>query len=198
MPPSINSICVYCGANPGQDAAYADAANQLGQLLADRSIELVYGGGNVGLMGTIADAVMAGGGRVTGIIPKAIADVEVAHRAVTELHIVGNMHERKSMMARRADAFIVLPGGIGTMEEMFEAWTWAQLGIHHKPIGLLNTHGYYDALLKFLDAMSGEGFLKPAHRSMLLTGTTPESVLQTLLEAEPEKDAAWEGKWTQI
>jgi uncharacterized protein (TIGR00730 family) len=144
------SICVYCGSKPGTEPLFTQAAVEVGQWIAAHGGQLVYGGGSGGLMGTVADATLAAGGRVVGIIPKALVEKEWAHHGCTELHVVENMHDRKRMMAERADAFVALPGGIGTLEELFEVWTWRQLGYHDKPIGLLNTAGYYDGLLAFL------------------------------------------------
>jgi uncharacterized protein (TIGR00730 family) len=163
----MRRICVFCGSNPGQRPEYAEAAQSLGALLARRGLGLVYGGGNVGLMGIVADAAMAAGGEVIGIIPEALMRLEVGHRNVSELRVVGSMHERKAMMADLADAFIALPGGIGTMEEIFEVWTWGQLGLHAKPAGFLDVAGFYGHLNAFLDHMTAEGFLKPRHRDMV-------------------------------
>ncbi len=142
----MKSLCVYCGSSSGSDPAYAAAARELGQLLAAQQIELIYGGGRVGLMGTLADAVLDAGGRVQGVIPQSLADREVAHHGLTQLHIVETMHQRKALMAELSDGFLALPGGLGTFEELFEIWTWAQLGMHGKPIGLLNVAGYFDLL----------------------------------------------------
>jgi uncharacterized protein (TIGR00730 family) len=153
------SICVYCGSKPGTDARFAQAAVDVGAWIAAHGGQLVYGGGSGGLMGIVADATLAAGGRVVGIIPKALEEKEWAHHGCTELHIVDNMHDRKRMMAERADAFLALPGGIGTLEELFEVWTWRQLGYHDKPIGLLNTAGYYDGLLAFLHTAVAHQFL---------------------------------------
>ncbi|KAF0225760.1 MAG: hypothetical protein FD176_207 [Rhodospirillaceae bacterium] len=163
----MRRICVFCGSNPGQRPEYAEAARSLGALLAGRGLGLVYGGGNVGLMGIVADAAMKAGGNVIGIIPEALMRLEVGHRNVSELRVVGSMHERKAMMAELSDAFIALPGGIGTMEEIFEVWTWGQLGLHTKPAGFLDVGGFYGHLSAFLDHMTAEGFLKPRHRDMV-------------------------------
>lgn len=163
----MRRICVFCGSNPGQRPEYAEAARNLGALLAQRGLGLVYGGGNVGLMGIVADAAMKAGGNVIGIIPQALMRLEVGHRNVSELRVVGSMHERKAMMAELSDAFIALPGGIGTMEEIFEVWTWGQLGLHAKPAGFLDVGGFYGHLNAFLDHMTAEGFLKPRHRDMV-------------------------------
>lgn len=177
---NIRRVCVYCGARPGQHPAYGKLAARLGQLLAENNIGLVYGGGDVGLMGIVANAVMQNGGEVIGIIPKALSTKEVAHFGVTELEVVDSMHTRKARMAELSDAFIALPGGIGTLEELFETWTWAQLGYHGKPVGLLNTAGYYTPLLDFLDKMVLQGFLGAKERQMLLVDTEPTSLLDKL------------------
>lgn len=166
-------------------------ARRLGGLLVARHIGLVYGGGDVGLMGEIADAVMAGGGEVIGIIPKALATKEVAHFGVTELEVVDSMHTRKARMAALSEAFIALPGGIGTMEELFETWTWVQLGYHAKPVGLLNTAGYYTPLLEFLDKMVLQGFLRDKHRQMLVVDSDPAALLDKLSTYRPPAVQKW-------
>ena len=164
----INAICVYCGASAGTLPAYAEAARALARNLVEQRIALVYGGGKVGLMGIIADEVMRLGGDVTGVIPTALLDKEVGHTGLTRLHVVKDMHERKAMMAHLADGFIALPGGIGTLEELFEVMTWSQLGFHDKPIGLLNTLGFYDGLIGFLDHVATHGFLRGSHQKLLM------------------------------
>ena len=183
----MKSLCVYCGSSSGLSPNYADAARKLAQALVERKIALVYGGGNVGLMGVIADEVMRLGGHVTGVIPKALVRKEVGHRQITELHVVENMHERKAMMADLADGFIAMPGGIGTLEELFEVMTWAQLGFHDKPIGVLNVDGYYDALLAFLQHTVQQGFLRPQHASLLMVESDVAALLHRFetFEAEP-------------
>jgi len=183
----MKSLCVYCGSSSGLSPNYADAARKLAQALVERKIALVYGGGNVGLMGIIADEVMRLGGHVTGVIPKALVRKEVGHRQITELHVVENMHERKAMMADLADGFIAMPGGIGTLEELFEVMTWAQLGFHDKPIGVLNVDGYYDALLAFLQHTVQQGFLRPQHVSLLMVESDVAALLHRFetFEAEP-------------
>jgi uncharacterized protein (TIGR00730 family) len=183
----MKSLCVYCGSSSGITPNYADAARKLAQALVERKIALVYGGGNVGLMGIIADEVMRLGGHVTGVIPKALVRKEVGHRQITELHVVENMHERKAMMADLADGFIAMPGGIGTLEELFEVMTWAQLGFHDKPIGVLNVDGYYDALLAFLQHTVQQGFLRPQHASLLMVESDVAALLHRFetFEAEP-------------
>ena len=173
-------ICVYTGSRHGSRPEYEAAARAFGTLLAERGIGLVYGGGHLGLMGVIADAALAAGGEVVGVIPQKLVDWEVAHPGLTELHVVASMHERKQMMADLADAFVALPGGIGTMEELFEVWAWLHLGYHQKPCALLNVAGFYDPLIIFLDRMVDEGFLKTGTREMLLTGTDAERLLAAL------------------
>jgi hypothetical protein len=175
------NICVYCGSRAGTKPAYADAARQLGRLIGGHGHGLVYGGGNVGLMGIVADAVLAAGGPVVGVIPEALVQREVGHQGLSEQHVVPNMHVRKQMMAERADAFVALPGGIGTLEELYEVWTWRQLGYHDKPVGLLNVDGFYDALLRFMDHTVAEGFLDPAQRRMPLVDTDPARLLDRVL-----------------
>ncbi len=174
-------ICVYCGSKTGVDQVYTAAALALGAALARRGLGLVYGGGNVGLMGLLADAVLAGGGQVVGVIPQALADRELAHLKLTELRVVDDMHQRKALMAEQAHAFIALPGGYGTLEELFEALAWAQLGFHPKPVGLLNTAGYFDHLLAFLDHAVGQQFLQLRHRQLLRVGIEAEALVETLL-----------------
>lgn len=179
------SIAVYCGSRLGVRPAYAEAARLLGRTIGERGWQLVYGGGRVGLMGEVADAVLAAGGRVVGVIPQSLQAREVEHRGLDELHVVATMHVRKQMMADRADAFIALPGGIGTLEELYEVWTWQQLGYHHKPIGLLNTAGYFDALLQFMSTALGEGFLSESQHRVLQVGDEPVALLQQLTRAVP-------------
>ncbi|HCR66574.1 TIGR00730 family Rossman fold protein [Oceanicaulis sp. UBA2681] len=172
------SICVYCGSNPGAAPEYAQAAQAVGVKLAQNDIRLVYGGGQVGLMGLVADACIDAGGQVYGVIPDFLHQKEIAHPRVQDMHIVPSMHERKLKMADASDAFIAMPGGIGTMEELFEVWTWSQLGRHEKPVGVLNVNGYYDKLLEFIDHMTGEGFLMGKHRAMLMRGESIEELLE--------------------
>ncbi|MAC88083.1 MAG: TIGR00730 family Rossman fold protein [Maricaulis sp.] len=175
--PVMKSICVYCGSNAGKDPAFIAAADRLGEVLALRGIGMVYGGGQVGLMGRIADATLAAGGRVVGVIPEFLALKEIAHMGLSELHVVRSMHARKAKMVKLSQAFIAMPGGIGTMEEMFEVWTWAQLGQHRHPVGLLNVNGYYDELVAFLDKMTDQGFLAPEHRGALIVSDRVTSLL---------------------
>lgn len=174
------SVCVYCGSRHGARPAYAAAAQALGHEIGARGWQLVYGGGNVGLMGTVADAVLAAGGRVVGVIPDSLMKREVGHPGLHELHVVPTMHLRKQMMAERADAFVALPGGIGTLEELYEVWTWHQLGYHDQPIGLLNTEAYYDPLLAFMRRSVDEGFLAEAQHAVLQVDTEPLRLLQAL------------------
>jgi hypothetical protein len=176
------SLCVYCGSRPGVEPAWAEQAVLVGQWIARHGGELVYGGGHNGLMGIVADAALQAGGRVVGIIPQALVDKEYAHRGCTELHIVRTMHERKHMMAERSDAFLALPGGIGTLEEFFEVWTWRQLGYHDKPIGLLNHHGFYDGLLEFLQQTVSSGFMGPWQMDLVQVGQTPDALLKSLIQ----------------
>jgi uncharacterized protein (TIGR00730 family) len=164
----VKRVCVFSGSSPGADPAYRAAAAELGRRLADRGIELVYGGAHVGLMGAVADAALEGGGDVIGVIPQSLADREIAHPGVSDLRVVDSMHERKAVMAELADAFVALPGGVGTLEELFEVYTWNQLGLHAKPLGLLNVRGYFDGLAGFLDHATAERFVTPQHRAMLL------------------------------
>lgn len=174
------SVCVYCGSRPGNSPAFEAAARETGSLIGRLGWQLVYGGGRAGLMGVVADAALAAGARVVGVIPQSLMDREVGHQGLSELHVVRSMHERKSLMAERSDAFLALPGGIGTMEELFEVWTWRQLGYHDKPVGLLNTQGYYDALLAFMDVSVAGGFVAPAQRALLKVDADAASLLQRL------------------
>jgi len=174
------SICVYCGSRHGARPAYTAAARALGRAIGSRGWQLVYGGGRVGLMGEVADAALDSGGRVVGVIPESLKRLEVGHAGLHELHVVPTMHARKQMMAERADAFIALPGGIGTLEELYEVWTWRQLGYHDQPIGLLNVDGYYDDLLRFMAHSVDQGFLSPVQHGVLQVGTDPGQLLQLL------------------
>ena len=187
----MNSLCVFCGSNPGASPAYAEAAARLGRTLAGRGLNLVYGGGQVGLMGVVADAALAAGGTVTGVIPEALATRELAHAALSDLRVVGSMHERKARMSELSDGFIALPGGIGTLEEWFEVWTWSQLGFQPKPCGLLNVAGYYDHLLAFLDHMTAERFLTEIHREMVVVDDDPERLLDRLAAWQPPRVRKW-------
>ena len=174
------SVCVYCGSRSGYDPRYIQAALQAGQVIGQRGWQLVYGGGRVGLMGSVADAVLASGGRAVGVIPRKLREREVAHTGLSEIHIVDTMHQRKQQMAERADVFLALPGGIGTLEEMFEVWTWRQIGYHDQPIGLLNVGGFYDGLLAFLRHTVSSGFLEQAQLDKLHVGTDADELLDRL------------------
>lgn len=176
----LHSVCVFCGSQPGVRPDYDEAARELGRILARRGLRLVYGGGHVGLMGAVADAVLGAGGQVVGVIPEHLMRPEIAHQGLTELLVVDSMHTRKREMAARADAFVVLPGGYGTFEEMFEMVTWLQLQLHSKPVGLLNVEGYYDALLDFLRHAAGEGFIRSQHWDLLIVESGPELLLERL------------------
>ena len=177
------SLCVYCGSRPGANPAFAQIARSVGEWIGRHGGQLVYGGGHNGLMGLLADATLAAGGRVVGIIPKALVEREWAHRGCSELHVVDTMHERKRMMAERADAFLALPGGIGTFEEFFEVWTWRQLGYHDKPVGLLNADGYYDGLLGFMRTSVDQQFMGPWQMELIRVGTDWQQLLPELVQA---------------
>jgi len=179
---SAFSICIYCGSRPGEQAAYADAAQAVGQWIGKNGGQLVYGGGRTGLMGLVAESTRAAGGRVVGVIPKALVDKELANPLCDELHVVDTMHERKAMMADRSDAFLALPGGIGTFEELFEIWTWRQLGYHDKPVGILNAGGYYDGMLAFLAESVRAGFMNDWQMTLVRTGTDTVPLLEALAE----------------
>jgi uncharacterized protein (TIGR00730 family) len=181
----MKRVCVFCGSSRGAGDDFASAAAAMGRALAERNLGLVYGGGCVGLMGILADAALARRGEVIGVIPEALVARELAHRGVTELRIVRSMHERKALMAELSDAFVALPGGLGTCEEFFEVLTWAQLGLHGKPCGLLNVGGYFGPLLAMLDHAVASGFLEPAQRAMVLVADTPDELLNTLARAVP-------------
>jgi uncharacterized protein (TIGR00730 family) len=178
----IKSLCVYCGASVGTLPVYTDAARVLATAMVEQDIALVYGGGNVGLMGIIADEVLQRGGEVTGVIPTALVDREVGHQGLTRLHVVETMHQRKAMMAELADGFIAMPGGIGTLEELFEVLTWSQLGFHDKPVGLLNVHGFYDGLITFIDHVAAHGFLRTHHRKLLMHDADTRGLLTQFSE----------------
>jgi uncharacterized protein (TIGR00730 family) len=176
----MKRVCVFCGSSRGTNPAYNEAARTLGQLLAQGGLELVFGAGHIGLMGVLADAVIAAGGKTSGVIPRSMVERELAHTGLDHLHIVETMHERKALMADLADAFIALPGGFGTADELFEILTWAQLGIHQKPVGLVNIAGFFDPLLAWLDRTVADGFLKPNHRRLLIDAATVTEVLDKL------------------
>jgi len=187
----LKKLCVYCGSSVGKRPEYHEGAKQLAKILVSRGIDLVYGGAAIGVMGIIADAVLEGGGKVTGIIPEDLMGKEVAHQGITELMVVPSMHERKAVMADISDGFIALPGGIGTLEELFEIFTWAQLGFHSKPVGLLNINGYFDNLIKFLDTAVDEQFMNITHRSMLVVEHDPELLIQRLKSYESPVLKKW-------
>lgn len=187
----MKSVCVFCGSSSGANRAYREAARRLGRTLAEAGVVLVYGGGRVGLMGVLADAVLDAGGEAVGVIPKALVEREIAHAGLGDLRVVGSMHERKALMAELAEGFVALPGGTGTLEEFFEVLTWAQLGEHEKPCGFLNVDGYYDPLLGFLDRMVGEDFLSEEHRKMVLVDAEPEALLEKFSRYRPPKTIKW-------
>ena len=177
----MKAIAVYCGANPGSSPIYADAARALGRALVEHNVALVFGGGHVGLMGIIADEVLRMGGEVSGVIPQQLVDRELAHPGLTRLFVVKDMHERKAMMAQLSDGFIAMPGGMGTLEELFEMLTWSQLGIHTKPIGVLNVSGFYDQLVGFLSHARSEAFIKPEHGNLMMVEAEPQALVRRLL-----------------
>jgi uncharacterized protein (TIGR00730 family) len=181
----MKRVCVFCGSGVGGREEYADAARRFGQELVRQGLGLVFGAGHIGLMGVVADAVLAAGGEAIGVIPQALVDKELAHGRLTELRVVGTMHQRKALMADLSDAFVALPGGYGTGDELFEILTWAQLGLHAKPVGLLNVCGFFDGLLAWLDHMVREQFLRPVHRRMLRDAGSPETLLALLAEERP-------------
>jgi hypothetical protein len=187
----MKSICVYCGSNFGERGSYLEAAQNLGAEMAECGITLVYGGGNVGLMGTVADSVLAAGGKVIGVIPQALVDKEVAHTGLSDLRVVSSMHERKSLMADLADGFIALPGGLGTLEEFCEVATWTQLGFHKKACGLLNVDGFYNGLLSFLNHATKEKFIRPEHRSIILVEENPVELIEKLSQFEVPTVHKW-------
>lgn len=183
------SLCIYCGSREGRDPAYAEAAREVGRLIGARGWQLVYGGGRAGLMGQVADAALAAGARVVGVIPRSLMDRELGHPGLAELHVVETMHQRKQMMAERSDAFLALPGGIGTFEELFEVWTWRQLAYHDKPLGLLNVAGYYDGLNRFMRSACEQGFVPSAQAALLNVSSTPAALLDTLAQQAASADA---------
>jgi uncharacterized protein (TIGR00730 family) len=189
--PDLTSVCVFCGSNAGGDPAYVATAQAVGSGLAQRGIRIVYGGGRVGMMGALADAARAAGGEVVGVMPQQLIDREIGHTGIDDLRVVGSMHERKALMVELADAFIALPGGIGTLEELFEVYTWAQLGIHSKPLGLLDVAGYYEPLAAFLDQAVLERFLRPESRAMLAVAGDLESLLAAFDGWQPSPVHKW-------
>lgn len=188
----MRRLCTFCGSNVGRHAVHADQARRFGQAMVARGLELVFGAGHVGLMGVLADAVLQAGGVAIGVIPQALVDKELAHGALTQLHVVATMHERKARMADLSDGFAALPGGYGTCDELFEILTWAQLGLHAKPIGVLNTNGFFTGLVSWLDHTVAEGFVRPAHRRLVLEADEPDSLLDLLLQYRPPTPKA---KW---
>jgi uncharacterized protein (TIGR00730 family) len=189
--PAPTSVCVFCGSNGGADPAYEEAARTVGAGLAERGVRLIYGGGRVGLMGAVADAALAAGGEVVGVIPEQIFALEIGHRGVSDLRVVGSMHERKALMAELADAFIALPGGIGTFEELFEVYTWAQLGLHRKPLGVLDVAGYYAPLAAMLDHAVTQRFLRPETRALLAVDDTLDALLDRFADWQPPGLPKW-------
>lgn len=187
----IRNICVYCGSNPGKRPEYREGAVNLAEALVNEDIGLVYGGGSVGLMGILADAVLERGGKVTGVIPEDLVRREVGHEGLTELRVVDSMHERKATMSELSDGYIAMPGGLGTLEELFEMLTWAQLGIHRKPVAALNIDGYYDQLVSFLDHGVEQGFIKAPHRNMLMVEEDPADLLSQFASYEPPSVRKW-------
>jgi uncharacterized protein (TIGR00730 family) len=187
----MQRICVFCGSSPGRDPRYVQLAQRLGRTLARRGIALVYGGGSVGLMGTVADAVLSAGGEAIGVIPRALELRELAHGRLTQLHVVSSMHERKAKMADLSDGFVALPGGMGTLEELAEIVTWAQLGLHSRPCGLLDVAGYYASLVAFFDHAAGEGFIRPEHRQLILFGDDPDALLDRFAAHTPPVVERW-------
>jgi uncharacterized protein (TIGR00730 family) len=191
MKNTLKALCLYCGSSPGDNAAYSDAAAAFGRTLAERNIELVYGGGSVGLMGVAADACLAAGGRVTGVIPRLLMEKEVGHKNLTTMHVVENMHERKALMTTLSDGFIALPGGYGTLDELFEALTWLQLGYHGKPVGLLNVAGFFDHLVAFLGHARDERFLRELHHDALSVDSDLDRLIAKMQQAEAPDTAKW-------
>ncbi len=187
----MKRVCIFCGANKGNIPAYAESVRKLGKTLAKRKIGLVYGGGNIGLMGLLADTVMAAGGEAFGVIPRFMKKQEVAHEGLTQLFVVGSMHQRKSKMEELSDGFIALPGGIGTLEEFFEVWSWAQLGIHVKPFGILNVAGYFNPLIAMMDHIVSQGFMKPKHRAMVFVDSDLDALLDKMDAYRPAKQTSW-------
>lgn len=183
----MQSIAIYCGSASPTDGRYIENATAVGRALAERGIAVVYGGGRKGLMGAVADAALAAGGKVIGVIPEALVGTEVAHRGCTELHVVPGMHERKRMFTDLSDGFITLPGGVGTMDELWEAISWAQLGYHNKPVGLLNQDGFYDDLVRFYDRMGDVGFIRPAHRGIMIVRDTLDPLIDAMTQYEPHQ-----------
>lgn len=187
----MQRICVFCASNPGHNPAYLELARLLGRLIAERGQTVVFGGGRVGLMGALADAALAAGGEVIGVMPHALVQREAAHRGLTQLHIVDSMHERKAMLSELSDGFIAMPGGIGTLEELFEVWTWGHLGVHAKPIGLLDVANYWQSLMEFLDHMGSEGFMRPNTRELLLIDANASRLIERMTSYVAPRVTQW-------
>ena len=187
----MKALCVFCGSKPGRNPAYLAAAKTMGDLLGRRGITMVYGGGSVGLMGACADAALNAGGKVIGVIPRSLLQREQGHGRLTEQHVVGNMHERKAMMMKLSDGFMILPGGVGTLEEFFEIWSWAQLGIHAKPFGVLNVDGFWKPMFECLDLMTAQGFVRPEHRAMVRVSEDASDLLLAMDSYKPPGGATW-------
>jgi uncharacterized protein (TIGR00730 family) len=187
----LQTVCVFCAANPGNDPVYQREARDFGALLAREGRRVVFGGGRTGLMGALAEGALASGGNIVGVMPRHLVDREVAHTGLTELHVVGSMHERKTMLSQLADGFVAMPGGIGTLEELFEIWTWGQLGLHRKPYGLLNIGGFFDPLLAFLDHAVRDGFIGAESRGMLAVDSDPRALLTRMEAMEPPRVRQW-------
>jgi uncharacterized protein (TIGR00730 family) len=190
----MKRICVFCGSSMGFDPAYAEQARALGKLLAERGIGLVYGGASVGTMGAVADGALAAGGEVIGVIPEHLSSVEISHAGLTELHVVADMHQRKAKMAALSDGFLALPGGAGTLEELFEIWTWSQLGLHTKPLGLVDVGGFYGPLWTFVEHMVSEGFLRAEHRDVIMMDADPAVLLDKFADYTPPEAPKWSAK----
>ena len=188
---TLGTVCVFCAANPGADPVYARQAAAMGRFLAESGRRLVYGGGRTGLMGALADGALSAGGEVIGIMPKHLVDREVAHTGLAELRVVASMHERKSMLSELSDGFLAMPGGLGTLEELFEIWTWGQLGLHRKPYGLLEVNGFFAPLLTFLDHAVTEGFIRPEYRALLVVDADPGSLIQRMESMSPPALPRW-------
>ena len=187
----MKSICVFCGSSFGAREIYSDAARETGRVIAENGYRLVYGGAKVGLMGTVADAALSAGGEAVGVLPKSLQEKEIGHEGLNELHLVGSMHERKALMADLSDGFVALPGGVGTLEEIFEVWTWGQLGYHQKPCGFLNIDGYYDHLIAFLDHQTSEQFMKQAMRDMAQIAESPDALIDLFKSYAPPSTPKW-------
>lgn len=187
----LQTVCVFCAAGDGRNPTYVAHARQMGRYLAESGRRIVYGGGRTGLMGALAEGALGAGGEVVGIMPKHLVDHEVAHTGLTELRVVASMHERKAMLADMSDGFLAMPGGLGTLEELFEIWTWGQLGLHRKPYGILNVHGYFTPLLAFLDHAVGEQFVRPEYRALLVVETDPAALIARMEAMEPPPLPRW-------